>query len=130
MFDFYRITIFANIATTVVILSPSVPTLLHAVLTVPNSALTNSMACKVYRDVKFGVQTQTGMNNVLWRFNNHRSSTMAPNLPIIRVEKETFISYGYPSDSDTTSQPDNTSLDSEVALSSSTSPRSSQICEV
>lgn len=128
----HRITIFTNIATTVVILSPSVPTLLHAVLTVPNSALTNSMACKVFRDVKFGNHAQN-MNPVLWQtgnnYNNGRVSNAPPCIPtMVKVEKETFISYGY--HSDTASQPDSSSVNSEMAVSSIVSPSVSRGCEV
>jgi hypothetical protein len=33
---------------------PSVPAVFHAMFTVPNIAIGNSMACRVYRDTKFG----------------------------------------------------------------------------
>ena len=36
------------------LLDPAVGPILHALLTVPNVAIMNAMACKVFRDVKFG----------------------------------------------------------------------------
>lgn len=87
---FYRITMCANIATAVLILSPSVPPLFHALLTTPNSALTCMMACKVYRDVKFGSHTDIpDLSFPTKRLTQESSSP--PDRPAIRVEKQTFI---------------------------------------
>lgn len=44
-----------NILTVVSILAPSFPPILHAMFTVPNIALTNAMACRVYRQVRLGL---------------------------------------------------------------------------
>ncbi|KIJ22952.1 hypothetical protein M422DRAFT_276559 [Sphaerobolus stellatus SS14] len=33
---------------------PSVPVVFHAMFTVPNMAIANSMACRVYREIRFG----------------------------------------------------------------------------
>ena len=44
-----------NILTTVSILAPSFPPVLHAIFTVPNLALSNAMACRVYRQLKLGI---------------------------------------------------------------------------
>ena len=44
-----------NILTMGMILAPaSLPPVFHAMFTVPNMAINNSMACRVYRDIKFG----------------------------------------------------------------------------
>ncbi|TDL21970.1 hypothetical protein BD410DRAFT_789054 [Rickenella mellea] len=53
--QYYLITVGFNIATMAMILSPSVPPVLRAILTVPNLALENAMACRVFRDVRFGL---------------------------------------------------------------------------
>lgn len=44
-----------NILTTVSILAPSFPPVLHAMFTVPNIALTNAMACRVFRQLRLGI---------------------------------------------------------------------------
>ena len=41
------------------LLDPAVGPILHALLTVPNVAIMNAMACKVFRDVKFGNYKET-----------------------------------------------------------------------
>ena len=52
---FSRITVGGNILTMGMILAPaSLPPVFHAMSTVPNMAVNNSMACRVYRDIKFG----------------------------------------------------------------------------
>lgn len=48
------ITTCMNIATVVLLLTPSVPGLYHALFNIPNSAVTCAVACKVYTDLKFG----------------------------------------------------------------------------
>lgn len=48
------ITVAANILTMAMILAPSLPAVLHAMFTVPNVAIVNSLACRVFRDIKFG----------------------------------------------------------------------------
>lgn len=41
------------------ILSPSIPPVYRAMFTIPNVAIENAMACKVFRDIKLGIiQTQ------------------------------------------------------------------------
>lgn len=50
----YRISVCGNIAATVMMMTPSVLPLYHAVLTTPNAALMNAMACRVFRAIKFG----------------------------------------------------------------------------
>ena len=44
-----------NIISMVVILTPSVPPIIRAMFTVPNVALQNTMACRVYRLLKLGI---------------------------------------------------------------------------
>ena len=44
-----------NIVSMVVILTPSVPPIIRAMFTVPNVALQNTMACRVYRLLKLGI---------------------------------------------------------------------------
>ena len=52
---FSRVTVGGNILTMGMILAPaSLPPVFHAMFTVPNMAINNSMACRVYRDIKFG----------------------------------------------------------------------------
>lgn len=53
--EYYLITVGGNILTMGMILAPdSLPAVFHAMFTVPNIAIANSMACRVYRDIKFG----------------------------------------------------------------------------
>lgn len=49
------ITVGSNILTLVMILTPSVPPVYHAMFTVPNVALMNAMACLVFRNIRFGI---------------------------------------------------------------------------
>lgn len=49
------VTVSMNIVSMVVILTPSVPPIIHAMFTVPNVALQNVMACRVYRLLKLGL---------------------------------------------------------------------------
>lgn len=53
--DNYRITVSGNLLTMIMILTPSVPPVYHAMFTIPNVAIENAMACKVFRDIKFGL---------------------------------------------------------------------------
>jgi hypothetical protein len=49
------VTVAWNILTMATILGPtSLPAVYHSMFTVPNVAIGNSMACHVYRDIKFG----------------------------------------------------------------------------
>ncbi|KIJ38706.1 hypothetical protein M422DRAFT_231070 [Sphaerobolus stellatus SS14] len=60
--QYYLITVGGNILTMGMILAPaSLPAVFHAMFTVPNMALANSMACRVYREIKFGRIDKTGM---------------------------------------------------------------------
>lgn len=49
------VTVSMNIVSMVVILTPSVPPIIRAMFTVPNVALQNVMACRVYRLLKLGL---------------------------------------------------------------------------
>ena len=44
-----------NIVAMVLILTPSVPPVLRAMFAIPNAALQNAMACRVYRQLKLGL---------------------------------------------------------------------------
>lgn len=44
----------SNLLTSVMVLAPHVPPVYHAMFTIPNVALMNSMACRVFRAIKFG----------------------------------------------------------------------------
>ncbi|KAI0795902.1 hypothetical protein C8Q75DRAFT_351708 [Abortiporus biennis] len=52
---YYLATVGLNIVAMVVILTPSVPPVLAAMFTIPNIALQNAMACRVFRQIKLGV---------------------------------------------------------------------------
>ncbi|TDL22010.1 hypothetical protein BD410DRAFT_789098 [Rickenella mellea] len=54
---YYMITVGVNIVTMTLILTPSIPPVLHPIVTVPNLAIENMMACRVFRAVKFGLTT-------------------------------------------------------------------------
>jgi hypothetical protein len=50
----YSATIGLSIATCAMLVAPGVPAVYHATLAIPNLALENSMACRVFRAVKLG----------------------------------------------------------------------------
>ncbi|TFK50407.1 hypothetical protein OE88DRAFT_1660773 [Heliocybe sulcata] len=52
---YYLATVGLNILTIIMILTPSVPAVFHAMFTVPNVALENAMACRVFRELKLGL---------------------------------------------------------------------------
>jgi hypothetical protein len=47
-------TVTFNILQMTMILTPSVPPILRAMFSIPNIAITNAMACRVYRNIRFG----------------------------------------------------------------------------
>jgi hypothetical protein len=51
---FFSATIGLNIVTCVILLAPNIAPVYQAMLLVPNIALENAMACRVYRAVKLG----------------------------------------------------------------------------
>ncbi|KAG2077122.1 hypothetical protein BDR04DRAFT_1067709 [Suillus decipiens] len=51
---YYLVTVGLNVATMVMILVPSAPPVYHAFLSLPNIALENSMACRVFRAIHLG----------------------------------------------------------------------------
>jgi hypothetical protein len=59
---YYFITIFVNLVTTIMLMTPSVPPVLRAICTVPNIGLENAMACRVFRDLKLGLSTDSHTN--------------------------------------------------------------------
>lgn len=52
---YYLATVGVNILTIVMVLTPSVPPFYRAVFTIPNIALENAMACRVFRQLKLGI---------------------------------------------------------------------------
>ncbi|CAL1702480.1 unnamed protein product [Somion occarium] len=54
---YYLVTVGVNIVAMVVILTPSVPPVLRAMFAIPNVALQNAMACRVFRLIKLGMIT-------------------------------------------------------------------------
>ena len=58
-----RITVGSNIVLIILLYSPNVPALEHAMYTVPNSALANVMACIVFRQIKFGLIAPDGTSH-------------------------------------------------------------------
>src|ERR1700691_5233658 len=52
---FFSATIGLSIVFVVVVLSPDIPVVYHAMLCIPNLALENAMACRVHRAVKLGL---------------------------------------------------------------------------
>lgn len=56
-------TVGLNIVTVVMVLVPTVPAVFHAMFTVPNVALENAMACRVFRKLKFGTQLEPGQRS-------------------------------------------------------------------
>ncbi|TDL22014.1 hypothetical protein BD410DRAFT_771023 [Rickenella mellea] len=54
---YYLITVGVKIVTMTLILTPTIPPVLRAIFTVPNVAIENMMACRVFRAVKFGLTT-------------------------------------------------------------------------
>jgi len=52
---YYMVTVGMNLVAAVVILTPSVPPVLRAMFSIPNVALQNAMACRVYRQLKIGL---------------------------------------------------------------------------
>ena len=89
-----RITIVGNIATTVMLLDPGVEIILHAFLTVPNIAIMNAMACKVFRDVKFGNYSKTVTSPSLpqtWHGNSYSLPSSHATSEKKRVEGDNVI---------------------------------------
>ncbi|KIY47768.1 hypothetical protein FISHEDRAFT_44690 [Fistulina hepatica ATCC 64428] len=52
--QYYIMTLIGNIACLVMVVSPSLPPMYRAMMTIPNIAILSSMACRVYRNIKFG----------------------------------------------------------------------------
>jgi hypothetical protein len=52
-----------NIVTVILFLTPSVPPVVRQLITVPNFALENSMACRVFRMLKFDVAALASASN-------------------------------------------------------------------
>ncbi|KAF8881793.1 hypothetical protein BD779DRAFT_997645 [Infundibulicybe gibba] len=84
--QYYFITVGSNILTLVMILIPGIPPVYHAMFTVPNVVLMNSMACRVYRQIKFGhilaIHTVYSVGaSTVPRISTHRASSMSTSAP-------------------------------------------------
>ncbi|PFH50121.1 hypothetical protein AMATHDRAFT_145912 [Amanita thiersii Skay4041] len=77
--QYYAITVSLNILSLVMILVPSVPPVYHAMFTIPNVALMNSMACRVYRNIRFG--TMLADPSVIFRTTMNNSATLPVAFP-------------------------------------------------
>ncbi|THU97994.1 hypothetical protein K435DRAFT_753384 [Dendrothele bispora CBS 962.96] len=71
--QYYLVTVGVNILITVLITTPSVPPIYEATFTIPDIALTSSMACRVYRNLYFrekytNGQGSTGITSLSMRF--------------------------------------------------------------
>ncbi|TFK36469.1 hypothetical protein BDQ12DRAFT_686937 [Crucibulum laeve] len=54
--QYYLVTVGANILILILIVTPSIPPVYQATFTTPSIALTSSMTCRVFRDLKFAVE--------------------------------------------------------------------------
>jgi hypothetical protein len=60
----YSATVGCNLLTVVLFYAKSLPVVYRVAFTVPNTMLTNVMACRVYRDTKFGNQWVNPTKNI------------------------------------------------------------------
>jgi len=56
---YYLSTVGMNLLTLIMVLTPSAPPVYRAMFTIPNNALQNVMACKVFRQLRLGILTTT-----------------------------------------------------------------------
>lgn len=77
-FSSRSVTVIVNIATVVVMLTPSVPAAYRALSIVPSTAINNIMACRVYREVKLGMMDDgpMGYPSRSHTFENETSSSL------------------------------------------------------
>ncbi|KAF9262406.1 hypothetical protein L218DRAFT_809361, partial [Marasmius fiardii PR-910] len=61
--QYYLIALSGNIVLLVMLKTPSLPVFYHGMTTIPVLAVINSMACIVYRQIKFGVISADGITN-------------------------------------------------------------------
>ncbi|KAJ3551972.1 hypothetical protein NM688_g4405 [Phlebia brevispora] len=61
---YYMATAGMNIFTVITVMSSGFPPLLRAMFTVPNVALTNAMACRVFRQLKLGLLVENHISGV------------------------------------------------------------------
>lgn len=52
---FVRVTVIANLITSIMMYVPGVGPIYHSMFSIPNVMLTNIMACYVYRNTKLGI---------------------------------------------------------------------------
>ncbi|KDR74015.1 hypothetical protein GALMADRAFT_157818 [Galerina marginata CBS 339.88] len=66
--QYYLMSVCSNILVSVLIVTPSVPPIYQAMFTVPDIALSSSMACRVFRNLKITAdRVDTAMSGVLFR---------------------------------------------------------------
>ena len=91
---FFSATIGLSIVTSIMILAPGVPAVYRAILVVPNIALENSMACRVYRAIKLGlvkdtqstIRPHTALDETGYEFAIKRSAINNPHSIQINVD--------------------------------------------
>ncbi|EJC99639.1 uncharacterized protein FOMMEDRAFT_160065 [Fomitiporia mediterranea MF3/22] len=80
--QYYLITVGGNILTMVMILTPSVNPMYRAMFNVPNIVIENCMACKVFRDIKFGIietsATSVFRRSTIWNAKSNLGSSHTP----------------------------------------------------
>ncbi|KZV87146.1 hypothetical protein EXIGLDRAFT_680208 [Exidia glandulosa HHB12029] len=107
---YYIATVGLNIITVVMVLSPSVPAVFHAMFTIPNVALENAMACHVFRNLRFSADpgktthsTNTGSISEAVRSNRHdlehAGHALSVVRPAVQVEVRTDLHQDFDRDS-------------------------------
>lgn len=77
VFQLHSATIGMSIAHIAVIFSPSVPPVIKATIPIPNIALQNVMACRVYRQLKLGLISETSTTTLVSASSSSRSTPPA-----------------------------------------------------
>ncbi|KAF9050303.1 hypothetical protein BJ165DRAFT_1577549 [Panaeolus papilionaceus] len=60
---YYTVTVSLNLLAVAMLFAPAIPPIYHVVFVGPNVALMNIMACRVFRDTKFGLIQDTSMSS-------------------------------------------------------------------
>ncbi|KAJ6466044.1 hypothetical protein C8R47DRAFT_1056657 [Mycena vitilis] len=80
---FYLIAVCTHIIHLTFLKLPNLPAVYHAMLTVPGLTLINTMACVVFRKIKFGLISSDGTTNVMATAPDFRPATRtSPSLPL------------------------------------------------
>ncbi|KAH7915813.1 hypothetical protein BJ138DRAFT_1140948 [Hygrophoropsis aurantiaca] len=86
--QYYLITVGANIAVTVLLSTPSVPPIYQATFTIPNIALSSSMACRVFRNLKLETYEVTEIHET-----GLLSTLRFGQMPIVSSDPQSTIPY-------------------------------------